>query len=137
MPKAHFACPAGHCRTENGSVGQSLQFLTEHTDGASDFPSPSIYHDEFEALSMMDRQDIDQIALRLVSLVPPGLAQAHQDLRANFQDVLAQGLRRLDLVTREEFEVQSQVLARTRAKVDELERHVAQLEAAVAARAGS
>ncbi|CAM0997347.1 MULTISPECIES: accessory factor UbiK family protein [Rhodanobacter] len=86
---------------------------------------------------MMDRQDIDQIALRLVSLVPPGLAQAHQDLRTNFQDVLAQGLRRLDLVTREEFEVQSQVLARTRAKVDELERHVAQLEAAVAARAGS
>jgi len=34
---------------------------------------------------MMDRQDIDQIALRLVSLVPPGLAQAQQDLRTNFQ----------------------------------------------------
>jgi BMFP domain-containing protein YqiC len=83
---------------------------------------------------MMDRQDIDQIALRLVSLVPPGLARAQQDLRANFQDVLAQGLRRLDLVTREEFDVQTQVLARTRAKVDELERRVAELEAAVAAR---
>jgi len=117
-------------------VGQSLQFLTEHTDGAPDFHSPNIYLDEFEALSMMDRQDIDQIALRLVSLVPPGVAQAHQDLRTNFQDVLAQGLRRLDLVTREEFEVQSQVLARTRAKVDELERRVAELEATVAARAG-
>jgi len=85
---------------------------------------------------MMDRQDIDQIALRLVSLVPPGLAQAQQDLRANFQDVLAQGLRRLDLVTREEFEVQTQVLARTRAKVDELEQRVAELEASVAARGG-
>jgi len=83
---------------------------------------------------MMDKQDIDQIALRLVSLVPPGLAQAQKDLRANFQDVLVQGLRRLDLVTREEFDVQSQVLARTRAKVDELERHVAALEASVAAR---
>jgi BMFP domain-containing protein YqiC len=110
--------------------------LTEHADGAPDFHSPNIYLDECEALSMMDRQDIDQIALRLVSLVPPGLAQAQQDLRANFQDVLAQGLRRLDLVTREEFEVQSQVLARTRAKVDELERRVAELEAAVAARVG-
>jgi ubiquinone biosynthesis accessory factor UbiK len=110
--------------------------LTEHTDGAPDFPSPSIYLDELEALSMMDRQDIDKIALRLVSLVPPGVAQAHQDLRTNFQDVLAQGLRRLDLVTREEFEVQSQVLARTRAKVDELERRVAELEATVATRAG-
>ena len=84
---------------------------------------------------MMDKQDIDQIALRLVSLVPPGLAQVQQDLRANFQDVLAQGLRRLDLVTREEFDVQSQLLARTRAKIDELERHVAELEAAVEPRA--
>jgi ubiquinone biosynthesis accessory factor UbiK len=110
--------------------------LTERTDGGRDFHSPKLHVDEFEALSMMDRQDIDQIALRLVSLVPPGLAQAQQDLRANFQDVLAQGLRRLDLVTREEFEVQTQVLARTRAKVDELERRVAELEAAVASRGG-
>jgi BMFP domain-containing protein YqiC len=78
---------------------------------------------------MMDRRDIDLLALRLVSLVPPGLAEAHKDLRANFSDVLAQGLRRLDLVTREEFDVQSQVLARTRAKVEELERRVAALEA--------
>jgi hypothetical protein len=59
-----------------------------------------------------------------------------QDLRANFQDVLAQGLRRLDLVTREEFDVQAGVLSRTRAKVDELEQRVAELEAMVAARGG-
>jgi BMFP domain-containing protein YqiC len=78
---------------------------------------------------MMDRQEIDRIALRLVSLVPPGLAQAQQDLRTNLHDVLTQGLRRLELVTREEFEIQSQLLARTRAKVDELERRVAELEA--------
>ncbi len=83
---------------------------------------------------MMDKQVIDKIALRLVSLVPPGLADAQQDLRANFQDVLVQGLRRLDLVTREEFDVQSAVLARTRTKVDELERRVTELESAVAAR---
>ena len=83
---------------------------------------------------MMDKQVIDQISLRLVSLVPPGLAQAQQDLRTNFQDVLAQGLRRLDLVTREEFDVQCQVLARTRAKVDELEQRLAELEAMLASR---
>ena len=63
---------------------------------------------------MMDRQEIDKIALRLASLVPPGLAQVHQDLQANFRDVLVQGLRRLELVTREEFDVQSQVLMRDR-----------------------
>jgi len=103
--------------------------LAEHTDGGDLFLSPSIKPDECEALSMMDKQDIDQIALRLVSLVPPGLAQVQQDLRANFRDVLAQGLRRLDLVTREEFDVQVQVLARTRARVDELEQRVAELEA--------
>lgn len=83
---------------------------------------------------MMDRQEIDRIALRLVSLVPPGLAQAQQDLRTNFHDVLTQGLRRLELVTREEFDVQSQLLARTRAKVDELERRLAELEADAASR---
>lgn len=83
---------------------------------------------------MMDRQDIDQLALRLVSLVPPGLAHVHQDLRTNFGDVLAHGLRRLDLVTREEFDVQSQLLARTRAKVEELERRVADLETIAASR---
>jgi hypothetical protein len=83
---------------------------------------------------MMDRQDIDQIALRLVSLVPPGLAQAHQDLRTNFHDVLAHGLRRLELVTREEFDVQTQLLARTRAKVEELEKRIAELETMAAVR---
>ena len=83
---------------------------------------------------MMDRQEIDRITARLVSLVPPGLAQAQQDLRTNFHDVLTQGLRRLELVTREEFEVQSQVLARTRARVDELEKRVAELEAIATAR---
>lgn len=83
---------------------------------------------------MMDRLDIEQLARRLAALVPPGVAQAQQDLRANFHDVLAQGLRRLDLVTREEFDVQSQVLARTRAKFEELERRVAELEAAAANR---
>jgi BMFP domain-containing protein YqiC len=110
--------------------------LAEHTDGGHDFHSPTIHLDELEALSMMDKQDIDQIALRLVSLVPPGLAQVQQDLRANFQDVLAQGLRRLDLVTREEFDVQAGVLSRTRAMVEELEQRVAELEAIVAARGG-
>jgi BMFP domain-containing protein YqiC len=101
----------------------------ESTDGGVPFILPRLFPDKFEAPSMMDRQDIDRLAVRLVSLVPPGMAQAKQDLRANFRDVLTQGLRRLDLVTREEFEVQSQVLARTRAMVDELERRVATLEA--------
>jgi ubiquinone biosynthesis accessory factor UbiK len=101
----------------------------EHADSGSKRYESKLPSDEFEVLSMMDRQDIDQLAQRLVSLVPSGLAQAHLDLRTNFGDVLAQGLRRLDLVTREEFEVQSQLLARTRAKVEALEKRIADLEA--------
>jgi BMFP domain-containing protein YqiC len=108
--------------------------MAEPTDGGHKARLSRLQFDEFEVLSMMDRQDIDQLALRLVSLVPPGLAHAHQDLRTNFHDVLAHGLRRLDLVTREEFDVQTQLLARTRAKVDELEKRIADLETMAAAR---
>jgi BMFP domain-containing protein YqiC len=106
----------------------------EHTDGAAFYPFHRLSLDEFEVPTMTGRQDIDQIALRLVSLVPPGMVDAHKDLRANFRDILAQGLRHLELVTREEFDVQTQVLARTRARVEELERRVAELEAATSSR---
>lgn len=82
---------------------------------------------------MMDKHDIDGLAARLAALVPEGLARAQQDLQANMRDVLAAGLRRLDLVTREEFEVQTRVLAQTRAKLEALERTVGELEAVIAA----
>ncbi|HUA78980.1 MAG TPA: accessory factor UbiK family protein [Dyella sp.] len=106
----------------------------EDTDGAAFSLLHRLSADEFEVPTMMGRQDIDQIALRLVSLVPPGMVDAHKDLRANFRDILAQGLRHLELVTREEFDVQAQVLARTRARVEELEKRVAELEASVSSR---
>lgn len=80
----------------------------------------------------MDVQGIDQLAQRLASLVPPGLAQAREDMHANFKDILAQGLRRLDLVTREEFDVQSQVLTRTRERLELLEKRLADLETGAA-----
>jgi ubiquinone biosynthesis accessory factor UbiK len=106
----------------------------EQADGATFNHLFRLIPDEFEVPTMTGRQDIDQIALRLVSLVPPGLADAHKDLRANFRDILAQGLRHLELVTREEFDVQAQVLARTRARVEELEKRVAELEAGMSSR---
>jgi BMFP domain-containing protein YqiC len=78
---------------------------------------------------MIDVQGIDQLAQRLAALVPPGLNQAREDLQANFRDVLSASLRRLDLVTREEFDAQRAVLARTRELVAALEARVAELEA--------
>src|SRR5690349_23148879 len=54
-----------------------------------------------------------------------------KDLEKNVKAMLSQGFSRLDLVTREEFDVQMQVLAKTRAKVDALEARLAELEALI------
>ena len=78
---------------------------------------------------MIDLNPIDDLARRLSSLVPPGLRESREELQENFRAILQSGLARLDLVTREEFEVQRAVLLRTREKVDELQRVVAELEA--------
>jgi BMFP domain-containing protein YqiC len=78
---------------------------------------------------MIDLKTIDDLARRLNDLVPPGLKDARADLEQNFKATLQAGLAKLDLVTREEFDVQRAVLLRTREKVEELERVVAAMEA--------
>jgi BMFP domain-containing protein YqiC len=82
---------------------------------------------------MIQASNIDEIAQRLAALVPAGLKEAREDLGANFRAVLQSGLSKLDLVTREEFDVQRCVLLRTREKIEELERQVAALESALSA----
>jgi BMFP domain-containing protein YqiC len=52
-----------------------------------------------------------------------------KDIEKNVKAMMSQGFAKLDLVTREEFDIQAQVLAKTRAKLDALELRVAQLEA--------
>ncbi len=81
---------------------------------------------------MIDLAQLDELARRLSSLVPPGLREGREELQQNFKSVLQTGLGKLDLVTREEFEVQRAVLARTRDKLDALERSVAELAGAPA-----
>ena len=78
---------------------------------------------------MIDLNHIDDIARRLSERVPPGLRDSGEELQASFRAVLRSGLARLDLVTREEFEVQRAVLLRTREKLEALEGTVAELEA--------
>ena len=77
--------------------------------------------------SMIDLAHLDDLARRLSSRVPPGLREGREELQQNFKSVLQAGLARLDLVTREEFEVQRLVLARTREKLEALERQLAEL----------
>jgi len=76
---------------------------------------------------MIDLAQLDELARRLSSLVPPGLRESREDLQQNFKSVLQAGLGKLDLVTREEFDVQRAVLARTREKLEVLERQLAEL----------
>ena len=81
---------------------------------------------------MIDARVFDDLAARLDSLLPPGARRAGEDFRKNARATLQGALGNLDLVTREEFDVQGAVLARTREKLEALEARVAALEAAAA-----
>jgi BMFP domain-containing protein YqiC len=76
----------------------------------------------------MSDKSIEDLARRLAEAVPEGLRSVRKDLEENFQSVLKSGLGKLDLVTREEFEVQEAVLARTREKLEALEARLKELE---------
>lgn len=76
----------------------------------------------------LDPKMLDDLARRLSETVPPGLTALRDDLERNFRAVLQSGLARLDLVTRQEFDVQSGVLRRTRERLEQLESRLAQLE---------
>jgi len=76
----------------------------------------------------MPTETLDRLARKLAEALPEGLRSVRDDLEQNFRSVLDSGLSRLDLVTREEFDVQQAVLARTRQKLEALERRVSSLE---------
>lgn len=76
----------------------------------------------------MNNESVENIARKLAESVPEGLRSMREDLEQNFRSVLRSSLARLDLVTREEFEVQEAVLARTREKLESLEAQVRELE---------
>lgn len=76
----------------------------------------------------MDDFRIDDIARRLLAALPEGARTMRRDIESNFRAVLQSSLGRLDLTTREEFEVQSKVLERTRARIEQLEQRIVTLE---------
>lgn len=79
---------------------------------------------------MFDPENLGSIVSHLLQSIPPSVKNLPKDLKKNFKIVLQQSLRKIDVVTREEFDVQMKVLARTREKLrmlkeklNELERH--------------
>ena len=83
---------------------------------------------------MIDLSQIDDLARRLSGLVPPALREGREEMQDNFKAALQSGLAKLDLVTREEFDVQRAVLVRTRQQLDDLRMLVERLEAQLAER---
>lgn len=76
----------------------------------------------------MDMKPIEELARKLVESVPPGVRAMQADMEKNFRALLEAGLTRMNLVTREEFDVQQKVLERTREKLTALEAEVRALE---------
>lgn len=71
---------------------------------------------------------LEELAHQLADAVPRNVKALGEDLEKNFRTLLQASFERMDLVTREEFDVQAAVLERTRAKLDALERRLTELE---------
>lgn len=82
---------------------------------------------------MIDPKILDDLSKRLMNAVPSGVWQLQNELEKVFHSTLQAAFAKMDLVAHEEFDVQQGVLARTRAKLEELEKQVAALEAQLAA----
>ncbi len=73
---------------------------------------------------MFNTEQLDTLAQKLCSALPAGFGQIESEVRDSFKAILQAGLAQLDLVTREEFDAQVKVLARTREKVEALEQQL-------------
>lgn len=76
----------------------------------------------------MNAKLIDELTKRLSAALPPGVNVLKEDMEKNMRSVLHAAFSKMDLVTREEFEVQAMVLQRSREKLEALEKQVAELE---------
>jgi BMFP domain-containing protein YqiC len=84
-------------------------------------------------MSFLNSSGLDDLARRLADSVPESVRAFGRDLEGNFKAVLQSQLSKLDLVTRQEFDVQAAILERTRAKLTELEARLKDLEAKIPA----
>lgn len=78
---------------------------------------------------MLDPKKLEEIAKQLADSLPSGVKNVAEEAESKMKQVLQAQLSKLDVVTREEFDIQSQVLIRTREKLEALESRLAKLEA--------
>ena len=70
---------------------------------------------------MFDPKQFDDLAKKLFAILPDNLQNIDKEIQQKFKEILQSAFARLDLVTREEFDVQTKVLARTREKLEALQ----------------
>ena len=71
---------------------------------------------------------IETLVKQILAAMPVDLRQAKADMEKNLKAIISAGLAKMDLVTREEFDVQAELLARTRASLEKIQRHLTELE---------
>ena len=117
----------------NSAVHRELRAFFQGTPGIMQIrpgraDSPLVFCRRLRYQPAMANESIDNLAKTLAESLPQSLKSVRDDLEKNFRSVLQSGLTKLDLVTREEFEVQEAVLARTREKLESLEARLATIE---------
>lgn len=95
--------------------------------------SPLVFCGRLRYQLHMANDSINKLAKNLAETLPQSLRSMRDDLEKNFRSVLQSGLARLDLVTREEFEVQEAVLQRAREQLEALDERLARMESKPAA----
>ena len=78
---------------------------------------------------MLNPSDLESIAKKVAEILPQGVGQVPEGVQSQVKAILSSSFAKMDLVTREEFDVQSGVLAKTRAKLEALEKQLAEIEA--------
>ncbi len=77
---------------------------------------------------MFDPKQLDELARKLAEALPPGVREMQKDMERNFRAVLQSALNRMDLVTRDEVDRLTDMLVRTRSRLDAVETRLAALE---------
>ena len=78
---------------------------------------------------MINPKQIEETVLKLSEAIPSGFGEPPAALKAQLKSILTASLEKMDVVSREEFDVQKAVLAKTRAKLEALESKIAEWEA--------
>ena len=77
---------------------------------------------------MINRDELNYLARKITSMLPDNVQQMQDDLESNIHALLQNALAKMNLVTREEFDVQAALLQRTREKLEKLEKLLDELE---------